>query len=429
MKYIQSTPPSKSKLLSLPFVLGLLLSTASASPIPNSNRLSRRDEQPQDCPGTLRGPSGNAYFAFSSNLNNQVAKEACASCYGGVLANVAVSDWQFLGANLEQSSWIRSWNGDDYSNSCLTLQPSGGLEPGVGVDSACASLNWPLCQATTDIPDGVARIEGDATTLISLALKYTPVVSMEALTEKPAMAPAAIALVSESETIKTTGEAAWTPKTGLTVSIGGNVGISTIETIIGTLATTENTVTQPLVDQTTVDTTPEAAPAPETVNQVTPVVATEQTPSVVPPVAEAPAPVTEIPVTEAPALVAEVPVPVAEVPAPAAEVPAPAAEVSAPVAEVLAPVAEESAPIVETPVPIVQSPPPAAEAVDPLMVDKERVRAAFEENLDACSAQLAYGEQDPVANEYMIEHMAETAECSEARHAAQAVRLAKEAAV
>ncbi|KAF9389598.1 hypothetical protein CPC16_005717 [Podila verticillata] len=419
MKYIQSTPPSKSKLLSLPFVLGLLLSTASASPIPNSNRLSRRDEQPQDCPGTLRGPSGNAYFAFSSNLSNQVAKEACASCYGGVLANVAVSDWQFLGANLEQSSWIRSWNGDDYSNSCLTLQPSGGLEPGVGVDSACASLNWPLCQATADIPDGVARIEGDATTLISLALKYTPVVSMEALTEKPAMAPAAIALVSESETIKTTGEAAWTPKTGLTVSIGGNV------------------------DQTTVDTTPEAAPAPETVNQVTPVVATEQTPSVVPPVAEAPAPVTEIPVTEAPAPVAEVPAPVAEVTAPvaevpapvaevttpAAEVPAPAAEVSAPVAEVLAPVAEESAPIVETPVPIVQSPPPAAEAVDPLMVDKERVRAAFEENLDACSAQLAYGEQDPVANEYMIEHMAETAECSEARHAAQAVRLAKEAAV
>lgn len=63
------------------------------------------------------------------------------------------------------------------------------------------------------------------------------------------------------------------------------------------------------------------------------------------------------------------------------------------------------------------------------MVDKEKVRAAFEENLDACSAQLAYGEQDPVANEYMIEHMAETVKCSEARHAAQAARLAKEVAV
>jgi len=63
------------------------------------------------------------------------------------------------------------------------------------------------------------------------------------------------------------------------------------------------------------------------------------------------------------------------------------------------------------------------------MVDKEKVRAAFEENLDACSAQLAYGEQDPIANEYMIEHMAETVKCSEARHAAQAARLAKEVAV
>ncbi|KAF9300986.1 hypothetical protein BGZ74_007288, partial [Mortierella antarctica] len=174
MKSTQSTQSiSKSKLLSLPFVLGLLLSTASASPIPHS-RLSRRNEQAQGCPGTLSGPSGNAYFAFSSNLSYEVAKKACASCYGGILANVGTSDLQFLGTNLEQPSWIRSWNGDDYSNSCLTIQSSGGAEPGVGMDSACSSQNWPLCQATSKIPDSISKVESSAATLTSLAFAYTP---------------------------------------------------------------------------------------------------------------------------------------------------------------------------------------------------------------------------------------------------------------
>ncbi|KAF9331233.1 hypothetical protein BG006_005897 [Podila minutissima] len=320
MKSAQSTRSfSKSKLLSLPFVLGLLLSTASASPIPHS-RLSRRNEQAQGCPGTLSGPSGNDYFAFSSNLSNEVAKKACASCYGGILANVGTSDLQFLGTNLEQPSWIRSWNGDDYSSSCLTIQPSGGAEPGVTVDSACSSQNWPLCQATSKIPDSILRVESSAATLTSLAIAYTP--SQE------------------------------TPKA------------DTVEDVVAA---------------------PEAVTSvPETVNQVAaPAAVTEETTWAASVIAEASAPAA---VTEQTTWAASV-------------------------------VAEASAPVV-------------AESMDPLMIDKEKVRAAFEENLEACSAQLAYGEQDPIANEYMIKHMAETASCSQARYDAQAAaRLAKEAAI
>ncbi|KAG0015089.1 hypothetical protein BGZ81_011855, partial [Podila clonocystis] len=257
MKSTQSF--SKSKMLSLPFVLGLLL-TASASPIPHS-RLSRRNEQPQGCPGTLRGPSGNAYFAFSTNLNNDVAKEACASCYGGILAKVGYSDLQFLGVNLEQPSWIKSWNGDDYSNSCLTIQPSAG--PGVSVDGACATQNWPLCQAASDIPDSFSRIEGNVATLSSLAVAYPP--SQEAPvaeTNKVVVAASeTVTLVPVSDTTdstETTDDGAETAEKGFTVSAGATVDSS---------STTEKTTTQPQVEQVTVDTTPEAVPVPETISQ------------------------------------------------------------------------------------------------------------------------------------------------------------------
>jgi len=66
------------------------------------------------------------WIAFSSTLNNKVAQQACASCYNGFLADVSVTDMQFLAENLEQTSWIKSWNGDDYSGSCMTIQPNGG---------------------------------------------------------------------------------------------------------------------------------------------------------------------------------------------------------------------------------------------------------------------------------------------------------------
>ncbi|KAF9314167.1 hypothetical protein BG003_004481 [Podila horticola] len=383
MKSTQSTQSfSKSKMLSLPFVLGLLLATVSASPIPHS-RLPRRDEQPQACPGTLRGPSGNAYFAFSTKLNNEVAKKACASCYGGVLANVGVSDLQFLGANLEQSSWIKSWNGDDYSNSCLTIQPSSGAEPGVDVDGACASQNWPLCQATSDIPDSLLRVE-DSVTLNSLAVAYT----LSQVTPKVETDESIVAA------LETTDNGTETAETGLTASNGANVDIP---------ATTEQTTAQPqTADPVTVDTTPKAVPAPETVNQEATVAVTEQKPWTAAVIAEAPTPVA---VTERKPWTAAV------------------------IAEAPAPVAKAPAPIVETPASITEAPAPIAQSVDPLMADKEKVRAAFEENLQACSAELAYGEQDPIANEYMIEHMAETASCSQARYAAQAARLAKKTAV
>ncbi|KAG0361052.1 hypothetical protein BG005_009276 [Podila minutissima] len=401
MKSTQSTQSfSKSKLLSLPFVLGLLLSTASASPIPHS-RLSRRNEQAQGCPGTLSGPSGNAYFAFSSNLSYEVAKKACASCYGGVLANVGTSDLQFLGTNLEQPSWIRSWNGDDYSNSCLTIQSSGGAEPGVGMDSACSSQNWPLCQATSKIPDSISKVESSAATLTSLAIAYTP--SQETpkadTVEDVVAAPDAVTPVPETDN-QVAAPAAVTEQTTWAASVVAEASA-------------------PVVAEASVSVIAEAS-APVVAEESAPVVA--EAPASV--VAEESAPV----VAEAPAsVVAESAPVVAEAPASVVAESAPVvAEASAPVvAEAPASVVAESAPVVAE-----ASAPVVAESVDPLMVAKEKVRAAFEENLEACSAQLAYGEQDPIANEYMIEHMAETASCSQARYDAQdAARLAKEAAI
>ncbi|KAF9274508.1 hypothetical protein BGZ68_000576, partial [Mortierella alpina] len=113
------------------------------------------------------------YTAFNSNLNNQVAQEACASCYAGVLANVGISDMEFLTANLQQSSWIKAWNGDDYAGSCLTLQPSGGAAPTVGVDSACASEMWPLCVANADLANSGQLIEAQSVnTLSALAVPF-----------------------------------------------------------------------------------------------------------------------------------------------------------------------------------------------------------------------------------------------------------------
>ncbi|KAG0197186.1 hypothetical protein BGX28_009307 [Mortierella sp. GBA30] len=64
------------------------------------------------------------------------------------------------------------------------------------------------------------------------------------------------------------------------------------------------------------------------------------------------------------------------------------------------------------------STPGLAAAEDPLLVEKEKVRAAFEDENEACSTLLAKGEQDPLVNEYMIETMADTASCSEARQEA-----------
>ena len=135
--------------------------------------------------------------------------------------------------------------------------------------------------------------------------------------------------------------------------------------------------------------------------------------------------------------VAEVTVPVAEPTAesitPAAESITPAAEPVAPAAEVTAPaIAEATVPVIaEVTTPVVAedaalataevcAPAPAAavETFDVLTLEKEKVQAAFEE--DSCSSQLAIGEQDPLVNEYVIEILAETAACSEARQEALA---------
>ncbi|KAF9950405.1 hypothetical protein BGZ72_007956, partial [Mortierella alpina] len=176
-------------ILSITAVFGLLIATAPAAPIAGS-RLERRDES---CPGTLRAPSGNSYFAFNTNLNNQVAQEACASCYGGVLANVGITDMQFLTANLEQTSWIRAWNGDDYAGSCLTLQPSGGT-PMVGVDSACASEIWPLCVTNADLANNGQPIEAqNVATLSALAVPFVRRDMSWQQAVEPAVVPAPVA--------------------------------------------------------------------------------------------------------------------------------------------------------------------------------------------------------------------------------------------
>ncbi|OAQ31418.1 hypothetical protein K457DRAFT_891547 [Linnemannia elongata AG-77] len=161
----------KTATIGLTVVLGLLVVSANAAPI-----IAKRDDDVASCPATLRGPSGNAYFAFSTNLNIQTAREACASCYGGSLADVGAADLQFLSKNLESASWIKAWNGDDYSSSCLTIQPSAGAQPGVGIDATCASQMWPLCTASAGQSEGLQRIEEEQPsgeeTIITLAVPY-----------------------------------------------------------------------------------------------------------------------------------------------------------------------------------------------------------------------------------------------------------------
>jgi len=49
-------------LFTLTFVVGLLVSSSVAAPIATKRRVSKRDEVPAGCPGTLRGPTGNSYF-------------------------------------------------------------------------------------------------------------------------------------------------------------------------------------------------------------------------------------------------------------------------------------------------------------------------------------------------------------------------------
>ncbi|KAG0300159.1 hypothetical protein BGZ97_003364, partial [Linnemannia gamsii] len=162
----------KIAMVSLTAVLGLLVVAVNAAPI-----IAKRDDNAASCPGTLRGPSGNAYFAFSTNLSIQTAREACASCYGGSLANVGAADLNFLGNNLESTSWIKAWNGDDYSSGCLTIHPSAGAQPGVGIDANCASQMWPLCTASAERVEGLQRIDEEQQhtreeTIVTLAVPY-----------------------------------------------------------------------------------------------------------------------------------------------------------------------------------------------------------------------------------------------------------------
>ncbi|KAF9096711.1 hypothetical protein BGX23_010647 [Mortierella sp. AD031] len=154
----------KNTMVSLTIVLGLLSASNNAVPI------ARRNDESASCPGTLRGPSGNAYFAFSTNLNIRTAREACASCYGGSLANVGATDLQLLASNLESASWIKVWNGDNYASSCLAIQPTAGAP-------------------SEEHTNGAQRIEEQAeATIITLAVPYI---------QKGAIAPAEQVAIQE----------------------------------------------------------------------------------------------------------------------------------------------------------------------------------------------------------------------------------------
>ncbi|KAG0241670.1 hypothetical protein BGX31_000973, partial [Mortierella sp. GBA43] len=338
-------------IISLTVVLGLLISSSNAAPIAEKREpIKRRQDAVQACPGTLRGPSGNAYFAFSTNLENNVAQQACASCHNGVLADVSVGDLEFLRGNVEQDSWVKSWNGDDYSGSCVTLRRNGGT-PSVGIDSACASQLWPLCVAKAE-QDGAQRLEdpqADGSSITTLAVPFPPGAAPE--TPNVANIPDAAPQAGE-EAVATTS-----------VNEGVQADSTGVDPAMVTSPLNEEVTPTVIEEKTQPDGAAPSNPevtSPKMLEGGVDVEATQV-------VAEAPAPAAEAPApaAEAPAPVAEAPAPVAEAPAPAAEAPAPAAEVPAPVSEALAPVADAPALATEAPAPVAEVPAPAAEAPAP----------------------------------------------------------------
>ncbi|KAG0252970.1 hypothetical protein BG011_006622 [Mortierella polycephala] len=144
--------------LSLTAVLALFSASINAAPISSKNiRLTKRG--PSSCPERLQGPSGRAFFAFKTGMNNKDAMEACASCYGGVLADVNSIDMELLDKNPKLAYWIKARNGDNRSESCLTLTPTNTAEPDVIVGANCASQNQPLCVAGTEQHKSEQRLQ------------------------------------------------------------------------------------------------------------------------------------------------------------------------------------------------------------------------------------------------------------------------------
>ncbi|KAG0054158.1 hypothetical protein BGZ83_011854 [Gryganskiella cystojenkinii] len=337
--------------LSLTFVIGLLVYSTVAAPI------IKRDDG--SCPGTLRGPSGNEYFSFSTNLNNRVARQACASCYGGILANANSDDVSFLTLNLAQDFWIKSWNGDDYSGSCLTIRPNEAGTLSVSADATCAVESWPLCQATTGAEGSQkTEIPNDAT-LSSLAVAYT-LVPTKTQSDPPSV-PDTTTTADEGNTeaeieVVATNTEGNSPSDPAATTTSDHEDAAAVEIEAASKAEGE-TPAKPTATTTSLD---------GTVAEVVEVVATKT-------------------VTEE------------------------EATTSKPEATTTSTSENEAA---ETEEVVTAAP------EDPLLVRKERVRSAFEEEKEACSAELAMGEQDPVTNEYEIEEMFDHDTCSKIQHEA-----------
>ncbi|KAF9969030.1 hypothetical protein BGZ65_012348 [Modicella reniformis] len=98
--------------------------------------------------------------------------------------------------------------------------------------------------------------------------------------------------------------------------------------------------------------------------------------------------------------------------------PAPISESPDIVTSIHIPSVEASAPVTEAALPDSETLTSGAENMQAIALaqEKEMFRAAFEGEEEACSTELAMGEQDPLVNEYVIEKAAHNAKCSIQHH-------------
>lgn len=322
------------------------------------------------------------------------------------------------------------------------------LEPGVGVDAACASKMWPLCTASAEQVEGLQRIEEEQPqtgeeTISTLAVPYkqedaasaTETIAVLDATLAPTKVDAEVSTAAPDATRpdgpkvtcpkkpegthQTDGACVEETQEALAVAVVNEeptkVEVEDNAVVPDATHPIEPTVTCPkkssgdyqsknnciqseevvaavVVEEPTKVAAGDNAVVPDATGPISPDVTCPrgvngqiQTGSNCVVPEEAAVVVQE----ESTALVAPAAEPVAPT---AAEPPAPAT------AEVLNP-----------------TPAAAAEIIDALTVEKEKLQAAFEADTGSCSSQLALGEQDPLINEYMIETLSETVGCSEAR--------------
>lgn len=90
----------------------------------------------------LQGPSGQKWVALGAMkpFNRVDAGRACIAI-GGRLAPISEGpDFRYLARNVQMTSWIFSWNGDNYNNN-IAFYPGGAIAvPNGGVDALGGAL-------------------------------------------------------------------------------------------------------------------------------------------------------------------------------------------------------------------------------------------------------------------------------------------------